>query len=142
MDPFTHGLLGAATSRAILPKPDWRFTLAGAAGGMIPDMDIFIQSIRDPLLFFEFHRHFSHSLLFIPAGGFLTGVIFWLLFKRKVPLKPLALAATLGYATHPLLDACTSYGTMLFWPFSEARVAWDLISIVDPLFTLALGVGL
>ena len=41
-----------------------------------------------------------------------------------------------GYATHGLLDACTSYGTQLFWPFSDERVAWNNSSIVDPLFTL------
>jgi inner membrane protein len=42
----------------------------------------------------------------------------------------------LGYATHGLLDACTSYGTLLFWPFSNERVTWNNISIVDPLFTI------
>jgi inner membrane protein len=42
----------------------------------------------------------------------------------------------LGYATHGLLDACTSYGTQLLWPFSDARIAWNSVSIIDPLFTL------
>ncbi len=44
----------------------------------------------------------------------------------------------LGYATHGLLDACTSYGTQLLWPFSTERFAWNTISIVDPLYTLPL----
>jgi inner membrane protein len=35
-----------------------------------------------------------------------------------------------------LLDACTSYGTLLFWPFSNERVTWNNISIIDPLFTI------
>ena len=42
----------------------------------------------------------------------------------------------LGYATHGLLDACTSYGTLLFWPFSNERITWNNISIVDPLLTI------
>ena len=42
----------------------------------------------------------------------------------------------MGYATHGLLDACTSYGTLLFWPFSNERITWNTISIVDPLFTI------
>jgi inner membrane protein len=42
----------------------------------------------------------------------------------------------LGYATHGLLDACTSYGTLLFWPFSNERITWNNISIVDPLLTV------
>ena len=35
-----------------------------------------------------------------------------------------------------MLDACTSYGTQLFWPFSNERFAWNVVSIIDPLFTL------
>ena len=41
--------------------------------------------------------------------------------------------------THPLLDAHTAYGTQLFWPFSDERFAWSIISIIDPLFTLPPG---
>jgi len=44
--------------------------------------------------------------------------------------------AILGYATHGLLDACTSYGTQLLWPFSDERFAWNMISIIDPLLTV------
>ena len=36
----------------------------------------------------------------------------------------------------------TSYGTHLLWPFSNRRLSWDLISIIDPVFTLVLAVGL
>ena len=50
--------------------------------------------------------------------------------------KPVYIASLLGYATHGLLDACTSYGTLLFWPFSNERITWNNISIVDPLFTI------
>lgn len=38
--------------------------------------------------------------------------------------------------THPLLDACTAYGTQLFQPFSDYRVAWNSISVVDPIYTV------
>ena len=37
-----------------------------------------------------------------------------------------------------MLDACTSYGTQLLWPFSNERFACNTISIVDPLFTVPL----
>jgi inner membrane protein len=43
-----------------------------------------------------------------------------------------------AYLAHPLLDACTSYGTHLWLPFSQRREAWNLIAVVDPLFTLLL----
>ena len=38
--------------------------------------------------------------------------------------------------THPLLDACTAFGTQLFQPFSDYRVAFNTISVADPLYTL------
>ena len=58
------------------------------------------------------------------------------LFKKSMSLKTIYTASFLGYATHGLLDACTSYGTLLFWPFSNERVTWNNISIIDPLFTI------
>jgi inner membrane protein len=44
----------------------------------------------------------------------------------------------LGYSMSGVIDACTSYGTHLFWPFSDERIAWHIISIIDPIFTLIL----
>jgi len=38
--------------------------------------------------------------------------------------------------THPLLDAFTAYGTQLFAPFSDYRVAFNTISVADPLYTV------
>ncbi len=38
--------------------------------------------------------------------------------------------------THPLLDSCTSFGTQLFQPFSNYRVAFNTISVADPIYTL------
>jgi inner membrane protein len=44
--------------------------------------------------------------------------------------------------THPLLDAFTSYGTQLLSPFSDRRFAWDGVAIIDPAYSLVLGVGI
>lgn len=142
MDPITQGVLGASLPQAAA-RPGKQLaaaTLVGAIGGMTPDLDVLIRSSTDPLLFLEFHRQFTHSLLFIPFGGFITGVILHLLFRRflNLGLWPTLLFTTLGYATHALLDACTTYGTQLLWPLSDTRFAWNTVSIIDPLFTLPL----
>jgi len=50
-------------------------------------------------------------------------------------------ASLLAFATHAPLDNCTSYGTHLLWPFTDARTAWDCMSIIDPIFTLFLFLG-
>ncbi len=38
--------------------------------------------------------------------------------------------------THPLLDSCTAYGTQLFQPFNDYRVAFNTISVADPIYTV------
>lgn len=147
MDPVTQGALGAAAVLALLP---WRrtdadapftrlgLTLMGAAGGMAADLDVLIRSASDPLLAIEYHRHFTHSLAFVPVGGVLVALPWLAWAKWRVQWQLVVVATTLGYATHGLLDACTTYGTLLLWPFSDVRVSWRLISVIDPLFTLPL----
>ncbi|MEJ6575709.1 MAG: metal-dependent hydrolase [Emcibacteraceae bacterium] len=144
MDPFTQGLLGAAFSQSFASKKKIPLAcLSGTLGGLAPDLDILIVSATDPLLGIEFHRHFTHSIWFIPIGGFLVAVALWFIINKLLKInewkfKTLYIFTTLGYATHAILDACTSYGTRLFWPFSNTRVAWDTIAVIDPIPTLAL----
>lgn len=38
--------------------------------------------------------------------------------------------------THPLLDCCTNFGTQIWQPFSDLRVQWNTVSVVDPLYTV------
>ncbi|KTD16803.1 metal-dependent hydrolase [Legionella jordanis] len=142
MDPITHGALGAACARGVLAKGNTGIVLiAGALAGMAADLDVFIRSAGHPLLFFLYHRHFTHSLMFIPVGAFLIGLCLLLLLGRREPWKLVFAACLIGYSTHGLLDACTSYGTLLYWPFSYTRISWDLISIIDPFFTFPLILG-
>ena len=108
--------------------------------GIAPYLDIFIRSSTDPLLSLQYHRQFTHSIIFIPFGGLICALFLFIVFKKISPFnfKMTWLYCTLGYGTHGLIDACTSYGTLLFWPFSDMRIAWNNISIIDPLFTLPL----
>ena len=141
MDPLTQGVLGATLAQSC-NKHSKAATAAllGFIAALIPDLDVFIRSGSDPLLFLEYHRQFTHSLVFIPVGGLLCALLVYLFLGKRlgISFKFAALFCTLGYASHALLDACTSYGTELLWPFSEQRFAWNLISIIDPLYTLPL----
>ena len=139
MDPLSQATLGAAAAQSAIKKSDLiRIGIIGALAGMAPDLDVLIQSSTDPLLQLEYHRQFTHSLVFIPIGALLCAVAFWPIMRRHMSFKAIWLTALAGYATHGLLDACTTYGTLLLWPFSDARIAWNTISVVDPLFTLPL----
>lgn len=136
MDPISQGALGAlaATSLAKAGRARWAISV-GWAGGMLADADIFIRSETDPLLNIEYHRHFSHSLIFIPVGGLMCAGLLWFFLRNRIGFRELLIYAIAGFATSGLLDACTSYGTQLLWPFSNERIAWSIISIVDPIFT-------
>ncbi len=143
MDPVTQGLLGGVAAHAVcgrrLPRAA---ALIGIAGGMAPDLDVLIPAGSDPLGGVSLHRHFTHALAFIPVGGAVAALpfAFWPMFRGRRGW--VFAAAIAGYATHGLLDACTTYGTVLLWPFSQRRLAWDLIGIVDPIYTLILLIGL
>jgi inner membrane protein len=147
MDPISQGVVGALWAASLAPKHKLRPTLiAGALAGMAADLDVLISSRTDPLLFLEYHRQFTHSLIFVPIGALIVALSLWPVLKRRLQPKELLAACFLGYLSHGLLDACTTYGTQLLWPFTDVRVAWNVISIVDPLFTLplliAVGLGI
>ena len=78
---------------------------------------------------------------------FLAGLPFWYKSTRRVELENQQLVANtnykewylmffFGWLTHWLIDAGTAYGTQIFEPFSDYRVSFNNISIVDPLYTL------
>ena len=51
---------------------------------MAPDLDVLIRSSEDPLLSLHFHRHFTHSLFFVPIGSLFCALIFYFTyFARK-----------------------------------------------------------
>ncbi len=142
MDPITQGALGAAATQALVGRRVGRRAWwLGAWGGMAADLDVLIRWPGDPMVALTFHRHFTHSLAFIPIGGLLCALPFLGRRWAQADRRGLLLATTIGYATHALLDAFTSYGTLLGWPFSDTRVAWNVISIIDPAYTIPLIVG-
>ena len=144
MDSLTQIVLGAACGEAILGKKIGnKALLFGAIGGTIPDLDVIVgglihQNKIDAMLF---HRGFMHSILFSVLGAFLFG---WLVFKLYNTGKR-GDTTTKGdwirlffwsLLTHPILDCFTAYGTQLFAPFSDYRVAFNNIAVVDPFYTI------
>jgi inner membrane protein len=145
VDPVSHVLLGASLGYAVFGRRLGRTAAAvGGLAALVPDADIFIRSAADPLLAIEMHRGFTHALVFGPIGSAAVAALWGWRPAERCPARWATLwaCALLAYTSHTLLDAATSYGTQLWWPFSRARTGWDLISIVDPVFTLALGAGL
>jgi len=73
--------------------------------------------------------------IFLGVGG-----IRWLRgFPDKTPnvgWRGWTLLAFGAIVTHPLLDCFTAYGTQIFQPLAKSRVAWNTISVADPLYTI------
>jgi len=143
LDLLTQGLLGGTLALAVAGKQESRSAaITGFTAALVADADILIGASGDPLLNLEFHRHFTHALIFIPVGALIAALLLWPLLRKRLGFKRIYGYAFLGYATSGLLDACTSYGTHLLWPFSDERIAWSIIAIVDPVFSLVLLTGL
>ena len=137
MDPISQGTVGAAFAQSAADKKNIaKISVVGFLAGLAPDLDVLIRSSTDPVLFLEYHRQFTHSLFFIPFGALIVAALIFPLVRKYLSFKTIYVASFFGYATHGLLDACTSYGTVLFWPFSNERITWNNISIVDPLLTI------
>ena len=138
MDSLTQIVLGAAVAELALGKKVGnKAPLWGAICGTIPDLDVLLNPFLSDLQELGSHRGFSHSILFsvllAPLLGYLLSH-----FYRKKEAKWIEWAwmCFLALVTHPLLDAFTNYGTQLFLPFSNYRVAINSIFIVDPCYTV------
>ena len=138
MDSLTQIVLGASVAEATLGKKIGnKAIILGAIAGTIPDLDIFTRFFVDDLTASVMHRGFSHSLIF----PFVAAPILALILKKiyynysDVSFNDWFKMFFLAIITHPLLDAQTTWGTQLFWPF-EWRVAVENIFIIDPIYTL------
>lgn len=142
MDPLTQGAAGMIASQAVAPNKKLKLaTLTGLIAGGAADLDVFIQSDANPLLGLMLHRHFTHSLFFIPVGALCVASGLWVLFRllrKPQPFGLLFLFSFVAYATHGVMDTVTSYGTVLLWPLNNIRYAWDTMAIIDLAFTLPL----
>ena len=144
MDSLTQIVLGAACGEIALGKKIGnKAMLFGAIGGTIPDLDVFVGRLfySNEIDIMAFHRGFMHSILFAFIAAPILGWLVHKLYntgKRKdtTTTKDWVWLFFLSIFTHPLLDSFTPYGTQLFAPFSDYRVAFNNISVADPAYTI------
>ncbi len=144
MDSLTQIVLGAACGEAILGKKIGnRALLFGAIGGTIPDLDVLVGKwlFGNEIDAMLFHRGIMHSVFFSIIAAFVFG---WLVFNLYNKGKRLSSTTQkdwitlwfLALFTHPILDCFTPYGTQLFAPISNYRVAFNNIAVADPIYTI------
>jgi membrane-bound metal-dependent hydrolase YbcI (DUF457 family) len=144
VDPITHGFAGALLGESWFADRYGRAAVfAVTLGAVFPDVDVVMDFvIKDPLSVVKYHRAFTHSFIGLPLfATVLAALTAWLLsrLKWKSPgFGILMLAYAVGIASHILLDEITSFGTQAWAPLNHTRVAWDLLFIVDFLFSTIL----
>ncbi|MBP9150702.1 MAG: metal-dependent hydrolase [Flavobacteriales bacterium] len=143
MDSLTQAALGAAIGQATLGKRiGGKAAIAGALVATIPDLDVFLRVFYSSYDMLRIHRGISHSLIF----GVFGALVLSLILQRTKLFSQISILRlwwfnALCLVTHSLLDFCTSYGTQLFLPFSDARLGLDIVNVVDPVYTVPLLLG-
>jgi len=136
MDPVTTGLGGALIAKALSEKqrgPIGVWVLTGAA--LFPDIDILSPVLTgDPLAILTIHRGFTHSFAGVLVLAPLLALLARLTGRDRNFRRLLGLCA-LALVWHIFTDLPTTWGTIVFFPFSWRRVAWDWVFIIDLYYT-------
>ncbi len=143
MDSVTQALLGATTFACIKDKETGnKGLLIGAIAATIPDLDVLLFPFYSNVELISIHRGFSHSVFFALIASLILAITFKRLYKSNSTLKSWYAAFFIAIFTHALLDACTTYGTQLLSPFSNHLFSFNIIHVIEPIYTSILLIGL
>jgi membrane-bound metal-dependent hydrolase YbcI (DUF457 family) len=129
-------------------------------GAVFPDADfVFNLFSRSRVATLEYHRWITHSVVCLPVFALGLAAVTWWWLRRygtqnRYGASPEHLRSpaflcdstfwtvagtyAVGIASHILLDAITSWGTLVWAPLSRARVNWDWVFILDGMLTASL----
>jgi inner membrane protein len=142
VDTLTHLVAGALTPLAFRGAPRTRtLALFGIICGEFPDIDVIAGRSAEALL--VIHRGVTHALALQPLSALLLALLFHRLIKKKDANGTWTFAKTwsvalLALLIHLFLDCMTTFGTQIFLPFSDVRVALPAMYIIDFWLTVPL----
>jgi inner membrane protein len=139
MDTLTHALSGALAARATTPARRRISVAARVSAGFVaaalPDTDV-VLSYVSPVTYLTQHRGVTHSILLAPLWALLLAWVFARFHRRKqVSWQDYFGVSLLAILMHIAGDLITSFGTMIYAPFSDARMAWNTTFIIDLWFS-------
>jgi inner membrane protein len=146
VDTLTHALSGALLARATAPKDTPARSLprrvaAGFFACAAPDLD-FVIGFVGPVEYLLSHRGVTHSLILLPAWALLYSWILAKLLREPGGWRALYGVTALALLLHIAGDLITSFGTMIFAPFSDWRAALGTTFIIDLWFSGFIVAGL
>ncbi len=131
----------AAAPRDLPARSLPRWVVAGFFACAAPDLD-FVVALLGPVAYLYHHRGGTHSLLLAPLWALALAWLLALVLREPRGWRALYAVCLLGVATHILGDLITSFGTMIFAPFSDARFGWGTTFIIDLWFSGIIVAGL
>jgi inner membrane protein len=130
VDPLTHCLTGLALSRAgfnrLTPHASVLMFLAAEA----PELDI-ISAFSGSASYLHWHRHFTHSIVFLPVMAILPVLFVRYVLRRRISWRPAYLVSLVAVSTHPLLDLLNIYGVRIGLPFTHHWYRLDITNVLD-----------
>ena len=132
MDTVTHGIVGSLIGKGFFSDRNGRVaTFAATVGAMFPDTDVIAEAFsNDPLAVVKFHRGITHSWVGLPFfAAILAWLTRWVARRRGIDAPSwgiLTIIYGVAIASHIALDGMTSFGTRMWDPISQDRVAWDI----------------
>lgn len=145
MDTLTHALSGALAARATAPRTA-RISIparmaAGFFAAAFPDVD-WVLAYVSPAAYITGHRGVTHSLLLLPLWAGLLALACAKIDRGGTTWRDYYGVCAIGIGMHILGDLITSFGTIVFAPVSDARIAWSTTFIIDLWFTGIIVAGL
>jgi len=146
MDTLTHALSGALLARATAPGDAPRGSIprrvaAGFLACAAPDLD-FVIGFLGPVEYLLHHRGVTHSLLLLPLWALLYSWLLAKLLREPRGWRVLYGVTALGLGLHIVGDVITSFGTMVYAPFSDWRAQIGTTFIIDLWFSGIIVAGL
>ncbi|MFC3885388.1 metal-dependent hydrolase [Bacillus songklensis] len=134
MDTITHTLFGLGIYKAInkenmskREKQTLLFTAIGAS--QIPDIDVISQLWDTSGQYQMWHRGITHSLFLVPVWALLFFILNFFIFRLKS--WRFFWIALLAVFIHDTSDVFNAWGTGYLEPFSNARLTFGTIPIID-----------
>jgi inner membrane protein len=146
VDTLTHALSGALLARATAPEeaPPRSIPRRVAAGFFAcgaPDLD-FVIGFVGPVEYLLSHRGVTHSVVLLPLWALAFSWILAKLLREPGGWRALYGVSALALLVHIVGDLITSFGTMIFEPFSDWRAAIGTTFIIDLWFSGIILAGL
>ncbi len=143
MDSLTHVAIGALIGEVYAGKVLGRKAmLLGAIYQSIPDIDFLASFFLSPSVNLLAHRGFTHSFSFVLIAT--LGLSFsgrrWHT-TRGFSMTQWMIFAGLEMGIHLILDGLNAYGVGWLEPFTHLRVAYNIIFVADPLYSIGLGIA-